>query len=308
MRSLRADAGLELPLNSHILCAISGGLDSTALATLLARYGHRVGVRVSLLHVHHGWRGKESDGDAAFVETLARDLNVPCTVERLDPKIFGKTGDSWENVARRARRKIYARHVRSVSKCNGALVFTAHHADDLAETMIWRFFTGNLTHQPAGILPKHDFEVRPFLRVRKATLQAFLEEEGIQWREDRTNHEERFLRAKMRKKLAPVVEEIFPKAVENLVRSALDSNSAKKKLPSEEIALLSKFFRQETDQILRKEHIEQIGRQIVGKKGEISLPGAWKLRFARNADSSRKGPYEGQLSWTLDRDLEYTEK
>lgn len=200
-----------VPLTSHILCACSGGADSTALAVLLARYGRRVGSHesITLLHVNHGWRGKESDADEAFVRRLAKRLGVGVIVHRLTEKP-GK-GDSWEAHARGLRKAVF----REESAAHGgAPVLTAHTADDQAETRLWRFLTGVYETHGEGILPVHEVEIRPLLGVRRAELREFLAEERQAWREDSSNADPRFLRARMRQDLMPVVERLFPRAIQ----------------------------------------------------------------------------------------------
>lgn len=201
--------GFELPLTSHILCACSGGADSTALALLLARYGRRVGERITLVHVNHGWRGAESDADEAFTRKLAKRLGAEFVAHRLREK--PARGDSWEAHARGLRKAIFraesARH-------GGAPVFTAHSADDQAETRLWRLFTGAFAELGGGILPRHGVEVRPLLGIRREELRAFLREEKQAWREDASNADPRFLRVQMRQDLMPVIERLFPRAID----------------------------------------------------------------------------------------------
>jgi len=217
------EAGLAPPLASHILCACSGGADSVALAVLLARYGRRVGTRITLLHVNHGWRGKESDGDEAFVKRLAARLGAGFVAHRLTEK--PGAGESWEAHARSLRKAAF----REASEARGgALVFTAHSADDQAETRLWRIFTGAFDELGRGILPRHGVEVRPLLDVRRAELRTFLREERQRWREDPTNADSRFLRAKMRQELMPVIERIFPRAIDAINR--LDPARASRKM------------------------------------------------------------------------------
>jgi tRNA(Ile)-lysidine synthase len=206
--------GFALPLTSHILCACSGGADSTALAVLLARYGRRVGKppSLTLIHVNHGWRGKESDGDERFVRNLAKRLGVGFRVHSVSEK--PKSGESWEAHARGIRKAFFREASREFGS---APVFTAHTADDQAETRIWRFLTGAYEKLGAGILPRHEVEVRPLLGVRRETLRAFLREERQTWREDSSNRDLRFLRARMRKDLMPVIEALFPRAVEAII-------------------------------------------------------------------------------------------
>jgi tRNA(Ile)-lysidine synthase len=54
--------------------------------------------------------------------------------------------------------------------------------------------------------------------VRRSELRAFLREEKQRWREDATNADPRFLRAKMRQDLMPVIEKIFPRAIDAINR------------------------------------------------------------------------------------------
>lgn len=217
VKSVR-EAGFSLPITSHILCACSGGADSTALAVLLAKYGRRVGVKITLLHVNHGWRGRASDGDEAFTRKLAKRLCVDFVARKLGEK--PAAGDSWEAHARGLRKAVF----RSESAAHGgAPVFTAHSADDQAETRLWRLFTGAFAELGRGILVRHGVEVRPLLGVRREELRKFLREEKQTWREDASNSDPRFLRARMRQDLMPVIEKLFPRAIEAINRIDRDS-------------------------------------------------------------------------------------
>jgi len=165
-------------------------------------------MRVTLLHVNHGWRGSESDADAEFVRQLGKRLGVSVRVRKLRKK--PKKGDSWEAHARTLRKAIY----RDESKrLGGALVFTAHSADDQAETRLWRIFTGAFHQLGEGILARHEVEIRPLLGVRRSDLRRFLKEEKQTWREDASNLDRRFMRAQMRQDLMPAIERMFPKAI-----------------------------------------------------------------------------------------------
>jgi tRNA(Ile)-lysidine synthase len=227
------DQKIAIPIKtSHILIASSGGPDSTALAHLLIKYGRRVVAtdRIELLHVNHGWRGAESDQDEAFVLEFARRMGVKSTAIRVDsPHQEGTSADrspyarsrSWEEVARTLRKDVFTRWARE----RGAWILTAHQKDDLAETVLWRLLTGAAQTQGGGIALRHGVELRPLLDIRKKELLSYLEEEAQSWRSDSTNDEDRFLRARMRKRLFPELEAIFPKAVENLARLGLDAQA-----------------------------------------------------------------------------------
>ena len=83
--SSAAATGL-LPRDSSILLAVSGGADSMALLYGAADVAPQTGWLLSVGHVHHGWRGREADRDAAFVEEHARRLGLPFASRRRDAR------------------------------------------------------------------------------------------------------------------------------------------------------------------------------------------------------------------------------
>lgn len=210
------------PLRSYILCATSGGTDSLALATLLARYGRRIisPDQLVLLHIHHGWPGGAGDAAQAHVEAFAKKHGLACVTERLDPKLWEEPGTSWEAVAHHARHAIFARYAAE----RDAWILTAHHADDLAETLLWRLATGAIHTHGEGIRERSGDCIRPFLGARRAELRAFLDEEGEAPFEDPTNQDPRFLRTRVRQELMPAFERVFAGAgggVARMVQEAL---------------------------------------------------------------------------------------
>jgi tRNA(Ile)-lysidine synthase len=213
-------SGLHLPIDSHILIAVSGGCDSMAMADLLICYGRRVVAKknIALLHVNHGWRGVESDQDELFVRKKAEEWGIPIYVERPSRPTPLK-GESWEAHARKLRKKAFQKYAK---KTGSRIVFTAHHADDLAETMLWRILTGAYKTHVGGILVRHGMELRPFLCIRKEALKRYLKEERVAWREDSSNQNKRFLRNNLRASVLPQLEQVFPRTVENLLELALE--------------------------------------------------------------------------------------
>lgn len=268
----------RLPFSSHILIATSGGADSMALAHLLVRYGRRVVSRekITLLHINHGWRGAASDGDARFVRAQAHLWGVACKVVRLRKSDRARKGESPEERARRARQRIYAKYAKIHGKTHGAIVLTAHHADDLAETVLWRLATGAAHTHGGGIAFKHEIEVRPLLRIRKKTLIQYLKEEGQTWREDSTNHEGMLLRSRMRRSVMPELEALFPRAIEHLVDLALRAqNQIDSNTPLIRSALGALGIR------IRRSHYEGAEKWMKdGTRGcgEIHLADGWRLR------------------------------
>ena len=297
--------------SSHILIAVSGGLDSTALATLIAKYGTRLGVkeRIRFVHVNHQWRANQSNEDQRFVERLGKKLGVKVLVRKVSPPSRTQQGESisWEADARQKRREAFKQWLRDFP----GVLLTAHQAEDLAETVLWRVCTGAAGSNGAGIRVVHlDSEagitsLRPFLSTRRAELQEFLEEEGQTWRIDSTNSDPRFLRARMRARLMPELEAVFPKAVLHLSEWALSlqrssgvsgtqSSFSYYRGQSEGVqaialemasGLLSSGIR------LRRAHWLELASKVTQKNwtGTIELPGGWAwVRRAKAKQSTRE--------------------
>jgi tRNA(Ile)-lysidine synthase len=314
------EQGCILPINSHILIALSGGTDSLALAHLLVRYGRKIidPKLMTLLHINHGWRGKESDGDEDFVQGLAHAWGVRYLTKKLEPPCAKKLKAShlsWEEAARLDRKRIFQEEAKKLD----AKVWTAHQSDDLAETFLWRICSGAARTHAGGIAFEHGVEVRPLLKIRKSTLKRYLEEVGLSPREDSTNHSDRFLRARMRKCLMPELERIFPKAVDHFVSLAL--NAQKLVADTEKNVDLPHFLEEylEEDSMkalpyeilfqaaglkARRSHLEYMKHDNVPPEakldrnsGVLQLPGGWKLVH----ESQRGANNQARERWVLEQ-------
>ncbi|NNE69470.1 MAG: tRNA lysidine(34) synthetase TilS, partial [Rhodothermales bacterium] len=123
-------ASLKLDLDAlpdgPLLVAVSGGLDSVALAHALTKAERSI----TIGHVHHGIR-RESDEEEQLVLGLAADLGVGVRVAHLQLDT-ARTG-SLQEIARNAR---YAALATMANDLEAVAVVTAHHADDQAETVL----------------------------------------------------------------------------------------------------------------------------------------------------------------------------
>ena len=282
--ALMRSRGIDLPITSHILIATSGGSDSMALAHLLVHFGRRVVDRsqISLLHINHGWRGEESDGDEAFVESIGKKWGVRVIAKRLT-RPAETSGKSLEEEARTARKELFSEW----AKREDANVLTAHHADDLAETVLWRLLTGAVETHGAGITFQHGVEMRPFLSLRKSRIQNYLREVGQSFRVDQTNFSNRFLRARIRSHLMPEVEKIFPRAVEHLANLGLKAqgsitgpSSGSYDSHDKIMAPVAEILMGNAGLKLKRAHFGMVFEKSVANEnwhGEIHLPDGWKL-------------------------------
>lgn len=214
--------------------AISGGADSVALLRLLLELRGDLGVVLSVVHFNHQLRGKASDKDEAFVTALAERFGLTLHTGRGDVGAKAKREKAnLEDAARRARYAYFQKLTESgIVDC----VATAHTANDQAETVLAHILRGTGLAGLGAIHPMtSNGIVRPLLGVRRADLRKYLKSKKQHWREDATNKDTSQQRARMRKKLLPLLEKEFnPKAVEHL--GALASAAR------EDEALIKGFF------------------------------------------------------------------
>jgi tRNA(Ile)-lysidine synthase len=230
-RALGDGGEAALERGAAVLVAVSGGPDSIALLDVMARIAPALGLRVVAHGVDHGLRPE-----------AARELDVAAEVAGARGVPFGRTDVGLApggNLHARARVARY-RALASAARAEGAsVVATAHHADDRAETVLLRLLRGagatGLAALPARA--KLDPElggtettlelVRPLLRARRADVLAHLARHHLPFAEDPSNRDPRFLRARVRAELLPLMAELDPGIVTHLEALADELASAR---------------------------------------------------------------------------------
>lgn len=204
--------------NCHLLAAVSGGADSTALLCALKQLQANDGFLLSCVHVNHGLRGNESEGDAAFVQSLCQQWQVPCHVIKLNHLALHQPG--LETQAREARYEA----IHAVYDQIGAdALLLAHHRGDQAETVLMHWLRGSGLKGLCGIAPTSHRQgmrlIRPFLDIPAAQLRDALQELHQPWREDATNQIPDNPRNRIRLEIAPQLEALSPGYEERIARS-----------------------------------------------------------------------------------------
>jgi tRNA(Ile)-lysidine synthase len=190
--------------------AVSGGADSVALLLLLYELSGDLGIVLSIVHFNHKLRGKASDADEKFVAKLAAKLGLEFhTASAHVAKKAKLEKSNLEDAARRARYDYFRSLVES-GVCGSIAV--AHTADDQAETVLAHILRGTGLAGLGGIHPTTDVVIRPLLNCRRSELRQFLRTRKQSWREDASNHDVSRQRARMRKKLLPLLEREFQAA------------------------------------------------------------------------------------------------
>jgi tRNA(Ile)-lysidine synthase len=181
----------------RVLVAVSGGADSVALLLALVELAPALALDLHVLHVDHLLR-PDSAGDAAFVERLARSLGVPVSVARV--QVGG--GASVEAAARAAR---HAALDAQATRLRARRIALGHTADDQAETVLMRLLEGAGVRGLAAIPPVRGRIVRPLIETRRRDIERALRDAGVEWIEDPTNRDPKFLRNRIRHEVLPLL-------------------------------------------------------------------------------------------------------
>ena len=188
-------------MNTTLVVAVSGGCDSMALLHVLVE---AQAPKLQVVHFDHRQRGEESDKDRNLVQETADRFQLPFTCFSWD-----SNGTFSQDSARQWRRK----HLNEVARqYEPARVVTAHHADDRDEGLLLQMLRGTHITQVHGMgaTRVHDGIVwwRPFLDIRKANLVEYLQENGLEWREDASNQSPKYMRNRVRNDLVPLLQEL----------------------------------------------------------------------------------------------------
>ena len=171
-----------IPAGSHLVIAISGGMDSVVLTHVLLNILDQFNYQLTLAHVNHGLR-ENADGDMKFVQHLSQKWNLPCEIIRLDPQ----TKNSNESVESWARKHRYEALEKIRMKTKGNFILTAHHKTDQAETILMRLAQGSGGKGLRGIHPKAGLVRRPLLFFTKQELVDYAQQHTLTFVEDETN-------------------------------------------------------------------------------------------------------------------------
>lgn len=201
------------------LCAVSGGLDSMCLLFMLDAWCKERGGQVAAAHFNHRLRGGAADRDEAFVRDICARWGIPLTVGREDVGEYAKReGLSIEEAARNLR---YAFLRRTAEEGACKRLYTAHHADDNAETVLLNLIRGTGLTGLTGMDWEQGGVCRPLLSVTRAELEAYAARWEVPHVEDETNADpEAAARNLLRLQVMPLLKELNPRAVEHICRTA----------------------------------------------------------------------------------------
>ena len=190
--------------NSTIVVACSGGPDSMCLIDLLVRIKKEKNLNVICAHVNHKLR-EESDNEALMVERYCKKNKI--IFELLEINEY-KTTKFNEEDARKRRYKFFES---LIQKYNAKYLLTAHHGDDLIETILMRIVRGSNLSGYVGIKKinknKNYTILRPLLTTTKENIISYNKNNNIEYVIDRSNESMKYTRNRYRKKILPFLKE-----------------------------------------------------------------------------------------------------
>ena len=191
--------------NKTFLVAFSGGYDSTCLLHALISSTKN---RIIAIHLNHGWRGKESDDEELKCRSFCESCNIEFYSEKLSADV-----KKTETAARDARYDFFKR---CAEKFNTDIVFTAHNADDNAETVLYRIIKGTAIDGLSGILPKRDIYYRPLLGIKRRDIEEYCSSYSLTPNNDSSNKNIKFNRNFIRHEIMPLIKKINPDCVDSI--------------------------------------------------------------------------------------------
>ena len=220
--------------NITIVCAISGGVDSMCLLDIVKKYN----VNIICAHVNHNLR-EESFEEYEFVKNYCDDNNI----------IFeGITLDKIEkgNLESEFRKRRYSFFESLINKYNAKYLLTAHHGDDLMETILMRIVRGSSINGYSGFEKesiRDNYSIlRPLIYLTKDELYEYAKSNNIEYREDKTNNSDKYTRNRYRKYILPKLKEENNNVHKKFIKFSEELNDSYKFINSYVNELLDKYY------------------------------------------------------------------
>lgn len=190
---------LNLKYNDSVVVGVSGGPDSMVLLYLLIKLKKSMDIQIICAHVNHNVR-KESVDEEKFVCEYCRQNGV--IFESMTIENYGD--DNFHNEARTIR---YNYFEKLVLKYHAKYLFTAHHGDDLMETILMRITRGSTLRGYSGfsrVINRDGYKiVRPLINLTKDEIANFANENNIKYVIDSSNLKDKYTRNRYRKYVLP---------------------------------------------------------------------------------------------------------
>lgn len=195
-----------LHVNDTVVVATSGGPDSMCLLHLLCEFKKQVNIEIIVAHVNHKLR-VESEEEALFVKKISEQYNLIYEYMEI-------TEYHHDNLENEARQKRYAFFEELVLKYHAKFLMTAHHGDDLMETILMRLVRGSSIKGYSGfqksIFMNNYFLVRPLITLTKEDIKEYMDTNEFIYFVDESNFSDKYTRNRYRMEVLPFLKKENP--------------------------------------------------------------------------------------------------
>ncbi|MBD1572306.1 tRNA lysidine(34) synthetase TilS [Vibrio sp. S17_S38] len=207
----------DLPVDAHFVLALSGGVDSRVMLSLLGRFKNQYpNYRYSAVYVHHGL-SDNADHWQKQCKNYSQQADIPFYAEKVTLDLGAQV--SIEQAARDARYQALSNYIDENS-----VLLTGQHASDQVETFLLALKRGSGPKGLSAMAELSDFYqghlLRPFLSISQANIQEYAEHHNLDWIEDESNQDVRFDRNFIRHQITPLLRERWPQIEKTVARSA----------------------------------------------------------------------------------------
>jgi tRNA(Ile)-lysidine synthase len=212
-----AAAPLAAVAGRPLLVMLSGGQDSVCLLDVaLAAEGPGA---VGALHVNYGLR-EQAAGDECHCAELCERLGVELSVLQAVRQAPGQAAGAAAGNLQAWARELRYREADRLAGERGGVFATGHTASDQVETILYRLAASPGRRALLGMVPREGRLLRPLLGVSREQTAAYCRERSLPWREDASNEDEQYARARVRHGLLPALRAVHPAAEANVLRTA----------------------------------------------------------------------------------------
>ncbi len=187
--------------NSTIVVAVSGGPDSIVLLNILNNLKEKYNYKIVCAHVNHKLR-QESEEEEIFVKNICINNNI--IFEKIDFDTYITT-----NIESEAHDRRYTFFEEIIKKYNSNYLLTAHHGDDLVETILMKLTRGSSLDGYIGfnkISNRNNYKIiRPLIFYTKEEILKYADDNNMEYRIDKTNFDKKITRNRYRLDILPLL-------------------------------------------------------------------------------------------------------
>lgn len=198
---IRNNIGLKM--DDSVVIGVSGGPDSMALLYIMNEFKKNMNLKIICAHINHNVR-KESEQERIDLENYCKENNI--IFEYIKIEKWGE--DNFHNEARTIRYNFFEELIENY---DAKYLMTAHHGDDLIETILMRIVRGSTLKGYSGfsrIVEKNNYTiVRPLITLTKDEIIRFVENNNIKYAIDNSNNEDHYTRNRYRHTVLPFLKQ-----------------------------------------------------------------------------------------------------